>query len=326
MDLRKRDQMTITKIINEIEVNSSFLVTTHEGPDGDAVGATLALASYLRSLGKDDVTVYYSDPLPDTFRFLPLADTVVSSIPDRLYDICFVLDAGELKRAGEELASFLKFGKIINIDHHPHGEQFGDLNFVDPGASATGALIYRIIKAAGHQVDPDTALCIYVAIVSDTGSFHYSNANSEAFQISGEMVATGINPWSVAEKLYESQPLKRLELLALALPTLSVSASGEFASISVTLDMYRKTGTTAELTDGFVNYPRSIEGVEVAVFFRETKPDIYKVGFRSKGKVNVSSLARAFGGGGHHNAAGCIIAGSLDDVKKTVYSYLEQAF
>lgn len=317
--------MTITNIVNEINTNTSFLITTHEGPDGDAVGATLALASYLRAQGKNDVTVYYSDPLPDIFRFLPLADTVVSTIPDRAFDICFILDAGDLKRAGAEVAAFQKFGKIINIDHHPHGEQFGDLNLVDPGASATGALIYRIIKAAGQTVDLDTALCIYVAIVSDTGSFHYSNADSEAFQISGEMIATGINPWTVAEKLYESQPLKRLELLALALSTLSVSGNGEFASIAVTLDMYQKTGTTAELTDGFVNYPRSIEGVEVAVFFREAKPDVFKIGFRSKGKIDVSSLARAFGGGGHHNAAGCVIAGSLDDVKKTVYSYLEQA-
>ncbi|HOP40206.1 MAG TPA: bifunctional oligoribonuclease/PAP phosphatase NrnA [Geobacteraceae bacterium] len=314
----------ITKIIHEIESNTSFLITTHEGPDGDAVGATLALASFLSELGKD-VTVFYSDPLPDTFRFLPLADKVVNVLPDRVFDICFVLDAGDLKRAGEDICAFRKFDKIINIDHHPHGEQFGDLNYVDPSASATGAMIYRIIKKSGHPVDPATALCVYVAIVSDTGSFRYSNADSEAFQISAELVAMGINPWSVSEKLYESQPLQRLELLALALSTLSVSDNGEFASITVTLDMYQKTGTTAEFTDGFVNYPRSVEGVEVAAFFRETKTDVFKVGFRSKGKIDVSSLARAFGGGGHHNAAGCIVSGSLDEVKKTVFSYLEKA-
>ncbi|MDD2320283.1 MAG: bifunctional oligoribonuclease/PAP phosphatase NrnA [Geobacteraceae bacterium] len=315
----------ITKIVSEIESNSSFLVTTHEGPDGDAVGSTMALASFLRARGKD-VTIFYADPLPQTFQFLPLADSVVYSIPDRAFDICFVLDAGDLKRAGAEVASFQKFGKIINIDHHPYGEQFGDLNYVDPSASATGAIIYRIMQAAGYAIDTDTALCVYVAIVTDTGCFRYSNADPEAFQISSELVAQGINTWSVAEKLYESQPLKRLELLALALATLSVSKTGEFASISVTLDMYQKTGATAELTDGFVNYPRSIHGVEVSVFFREIKPDVFKVGFRSKGKVNVSSLAIAFGGGGHHNAAGCTLFGSLEEVKETIYSFLEQAF
>lgn len=315
----------ITKIVSEIESNSSFLVTTHEGPDGDAVGSTMALASFLRARGKE-VTIFYADPLPQTFQFLPLADSVVYSIPDRAFDICFVLDAGDLKRAGAEVASFQKFGKIINIDHHPYGEQFGDLNYVDPSASATGAIIYRIMQAAGYAIDTDTALCVYVAIVTDTGCFRYSNADPEAFQISSELVAQGINTWSVAEKLYESQPLKRLELLALALATLSVSKTGEFASISVTLDMYQKTGATAELTDGFVNYPRSIHGVEVSVFFREIKPDVFKVGFRSKGKVNVSSLAIAFGGGGHHNAAGCTLFGSLEEVKETIYSFLEQAF
>jgi len=315
----------ITKIICEIESNTSFLVTTHEGPDGDAVGSTMALASFLRALGKD-VTLYYSDQMPDTYRFLPLSSSVVHTIPDRDYDVCFVLDAGELKRAGKEISAFRRFGKIINIDHHPYCEEFGDLNYVDPSASATGALIYRIMKTAKYTLDYDTALYVYVAIVSDTGSFRYSNADPEAFQISSELVALGINPWSVAEKLYESQSLKRLELLALALSTLTVSKTGEYASITVTLDMYQKTGATSELTDGFVNYPRSIHGVEVSVFFREIKQGAFKISFRSKGKINVSSLAMAFGGGGHHNAAGFTLLGSLDEVRKTVFSYLDQAF
>ena len=130
------------------------------------------------------------------------------------------------------------------------------------------------------------------------------------------MVARGVNAWYVAEKLYESQPRQRLELLALALATLEISPRGDFAAITVTLDMYEKAGASAELTDGFVNYPRSIRGVEVAVFFREIKPGLFKVGFRSKGKVNVSALAAAFGGGGHHNAAGCTISGTLDELRR----------
>lgn len=317
--------MMIRKILTEIEAGTSFLVTTHENPDGDAVGSTMALACFLRALGKE-ATIYYCDPLPDNYRFLPLADSVVYSIPDRHYDACFVLDAGELKRAGTEVGSFGKFGKFINIDHHPYGEQFGAINLVDPAASATGALVYRIIKEAGHPIDYNIALCIYTAVVTDTGSFRYSNADPEAFRISAEMIELGINPWLVAEKLYESQPRKRLELLALALSTLTVSERGDFASVTVTLDMYEKTGTTAEYTDGFVNYPRSIRGVEVAVLFREVKHEVFKIGFRSKGKVNVSALAAAFGGGGHHNAAGCTVFGPLEDVRAKVFSYLEGAF
>ena len=178
----------IQKIISEIEINSTFLITAHENPDGDAVGSSLALANFLSEIGKE-VIIYHCDPLPDNYAFLPMADRICSVIPEQFYDICFVLDAGDLCRAGSDLATFGKIGKIINIDHHPDNKKFGELNLVDPKASATGALIYRILTAAGHAIDYDTALCIYTAIVTDTGSFRYSNANPEAFTISAAMVA-----------------------------------------------------------------------------------------------------------------------------------------
>ncbi len=311
----------VASIVAEIAVATSFLVTTHEGPDGDAVGSSLALCCYLKRLGKD-VTVYFSDPVPDLYAFLPMADSVVHAIPDRPFDVCFVLDVGEFRRAGEELGSFSKVGKFINIDHHLLCDQFGAINLIDAEAAATGVLIHRIIRGAGHEIDYDTALCIYTAVITDTGSFRYSNANPEAFAVAGEMVACGVNAWFVSERLYESQPRQRLELLALALATLTVSPRGDVASVTVTLDMYEKTGTNAELTDGFVNYPRSIRGVEVAVFFREVKPGLFKAGFRSKGKVNVAALAAEFGGGGHHNAAGCTITGPLEEVREQVFSHL----
>ena len=314
----------IKQIAAEIAAHRSFLVTSHESPDGDAVGSVLALGNYLRRLGKD-VTVYLHDPIPDLYAFLPMADRVVHAIPPRTFDVCFVLDVGEFRRAGNELVNFKGIGTFINIDHHLHCERFGAINLIDSGAAATGCLVHRIIRAAGDEVDNDIALCIYTAVITDTGSFRYSNSNQEAFAIAGEMVAHGVNAWSVAEKLYESQPKERLELLALALANLTVSPRGDVASITVTLDMYEKTGANSELTDGFVNYPRSIRGVEVAVFFREIEPDLFKVGFRSKGKVNVSALAAEFGGGGHHNAAGCVIAGLLEEVRDKVFAHLAHA-
>lgn len=315
----------IERINEEIASNRTFLITTHENPDGDAVGSTLALANYLLRLGKE-VTLYYSDPLPEIYSFLPLSETVLNSIPAATYDVCFVLDIGEFKRAGKELAEFSGVGKFINIDHHLKCDRFGAVNLIDPEASATGALIYRIIKAAGGDIDYPTALCIYTAVISDTGSFRYSNANTEAFAIAGEMVALGVNAWFVAEKLYERQPRERLALLALALSTLEVSPRSDWASVTVTLDMYGKSGASPDLTDGFVNYPRSIRGVEVAVFFRELKPGLFKVGFRSKGKVNVAEIAREFAGGGHHNAAGCTVSGTLEDIRCAVFSQLEKVF
>jgi phosphoesterase RecJ-like protein len=313
----------ITDIVAAIAAHKTFLITTHENPDGDAVGSSLALACFLQGLGKE-VTVYFCDPLPEIYAFLPLAETVLHAIPPRNYEVCFVLDVGEFRRAGREFASFAGIGTLINVDHHLHCECFGAINLIDPEAAATGVLIHRIIKAAGHEIDYATALCIYTAVIADTGSFRYSNANPEAFAVAGEMVEKGVNAWNVAEKLYESQPLARLQLLTRALSTLTVSPRGDYAALAVTLEMYRETGASAELTDGFVNYPRSIRGVEVAIFFREVRSGFFKVGFRSKGKVDVSALAAGFGGGGHHNAAGCTVAGTLAQVRETVFAHLEK--
>ncbi|MDD2365500.1 MAG: bifunctional oligoribonuclease/PAP phosphatase NrnA [Desulfuromonadaceae bacterium] len=312
----------IQQIIEVIRADKSFLITTHEGPDGDAIGSSLALASFLRKLGKS-VTVHYQDPVPDLYAFLPGADSVLSYIPEQHYDVAFVLDIGERRRAGEEFCAFTDVTTTINLDHHLSCEKFGDYNLIDSSAAATGLLVYRIANAFGYKFDPETALCIYVATITDTGSFRYSNSNREAFTVAGEMIECGVNAWYVAEKLYENQPRRRLELLAKCLPTLDVFKDGLAASIVVTLDMYEACGAGAELTDGFVNYPRSISGVEVAIFFRQLEETKFKVGFRSKGKVNVAAFSAALGGGGHHNAAGCTLSGSIGEVKRIVYEIVE---
>jgi phosphoesterase RecJ-like protein len=315
---------TVLQIIEVIHSNSSFLLTTHEGPDGDAIGSALALASFLRKIGKD-VTVHFQDPVPELYAFLPGATTVVHHVPDKHYDVSVVLDIGERKRAGKEFCDFTRVTTTINLDHHLSCDNFADFNLIDSHAAATGILVYKIAHTFGYRFDSETALCIYVAIITDTGSFRYSNANREAFTIAGEMMDYGINAWDVAEQLYENQPQKRLELLAKCLPTLEVFKDGQAASVTVTCDMYASSGADAELTDGFVNYPRSIRGVEVAIFFRQLDENKFKVGFRSKGKVNVAAFSAALGGGGHHNAAGCTVAGSLAEVKAQVYAIVEKS-
>ena len=312
----------LKKINDLITAHNSFLITTHESPDGDAIGSSLALANYLRELGKD-VTVHICDPVPEIYSFLPLADSVTRELPDRDYDICFVLDVGEFRRAGKQINSCQRIGSFINLDHHKTSELFGLVNLIDINAAATGILIHRLIKDAGGTVSLPTALCIYVALITDTGSFRYSNANPEAFAVAGEMIEKGVNAWDISSRLYESQPRARIELLSLALSTLAFSECGRFASLTVTLDMYEKTGTDAELTDGFINYPRSVRGVEVAIFFRELAENSFKVGFRSKGAVDVSRLAEGFGGGGHHNAAGCIVDGAIEEVRNKVFSHIK---
>jgi bifunctional oligoribonuclease and PAP phosphatase NrnA len=311
----------IKTILEKINAGQKFLVASHESPDGDAMASTLALANFLRECGKD-VVAYNRDGVPKDFDFLPGGETLVERLdPGAFFDVGFVLDAGELRRAGVHLKDVCH--SLVNIDHHPHSEDFGDIYYVDESASATGAMIYRIIKASGRVLSPDVALCIYTAILSDTGSFRYSNADPEAFNVAAEMVAHGVRPWDVASGLYESQDEKRLRLLALALATLTVSPCGNYASVSVTSAMMEQTQAGPEHTDGFVNYPRSVRGVEVAIFFRQVGEQTFKVGFRSKGKVDVGALSREFGGGGHHNAAGAVVEGTCEHVCETVFSRLD---
>lgn len=311
----------IAAILKLIEEGRRFLVASHESPDGDALASTLALANALREMGKE-VVAYNRDGVTSPFDFLPGAQTVVTRLDGEApFDAGFILDAGELRRAGSHLKDICR--TLVNIDHHPHSERFGSVHYVDEGASATGALVYRILKAAGHAISIDVATCIYTAVLSDTGSFRYSNADPEAFQIGAEMIAIGVSPWGIASGLYESQGAERLRLLARALATLTVSPCGRYASVTVTSDMYAETGTGPEHTDGFVNYPRSIRGVEVALFFRQTGPDVYKVGMRSKGQIDVGALSRHLGGGGHHNAAGAVVEGTIDTVRKVVFARLD---
>ena len=312
-------------IVEEIRHSSTILVTAHEGPDGDAVGSVLGLASFLRKAGKD-VCVYLHDPVPELYSFLPGAQAVKNELPERDFDLAFVLDIGEFSRAGESFCNFKRIGKLINLDHHLGCEHFGAFNLIDSSAAATGVLVYRILSKYNNHLDFETALCLYVAIITDTGSFRYSSANREAFNIAGELVECGVNAWDVAGHLYENQPRKRLELLACVLPTLEVILSGQAASLTVTLDMFEKTGADAELTDGFINYPRSIHGVEVSIFFRQLDEKKFKVGFRSKGKINVADFASGLGGGGHRNASGCTVEGTLQEVKSRVYAILESIF
>jgi len=313
--------MPITKIAELIAGAGKILVASHESPDGDAIGSTLALTNALRSTGKQ-VTAFNRDRVPENFRFLPGAESVVCEIgTDARFDLGFILDAGELRRAGTFLRDQCRV--LVNIDHHPFSEPLGPFDLVDTGASATAALICRILDGCGIPVSLEVARCIYTGLLSDTGSFRYSNANPEAFRMAARMVELGVDPWGIASGLYESQDAARLRLLSLALSTLAISACGRMASVTVTDAMMEAAGANVEHTDGFVNYPRSVRGVEVALFFRQVGPASYKVGFRSKGDIDVGSLARELGGGGHHNAAGALVDGEIDVIRTTVFQRLE---
>lgn len=310
----------LSKIVQQVEKAQRFLVCSHESPDGDAIGSTLGLALGLERLGKD-VVAYNVDGVPETLKFLPGSQRLVTKLSeDAAFDVIFVLDAGDLSRAACPLAD--KSTMLINLDHHP-GSNFGHLCCLDTCAAATAVLVYRLLCACGLKLDLEVATPLYAGLLSDTGSFRYANSNSEAFRVAAELVDFGIDTWGIASALYESQPLQRMQLLAQVLPTLYVAANGQYASVSMTLDMLEKTGAVPEHTDGFVNYPRAIAGVEIAVFFRQVDQTTIKVGFRSRGNIDVGQLSKKLGGGGHKNAAGAFVEGHLDQVAPRVYRLLE---
>jgi phosphoesterase RecJ-like protein len=310
----------ISEIVRQIANNQRFLVCAHASPDGDAIGSTLGLMLGLEKLGKD-VVAYNADGVPDTFRFLPGADRLLTDLGNQPeFDVVFVLDAGDLKRTVDPVSERAPF--LINIDHHP-GSDFGDICLLDTSAAATAILILRLLNACGLELDCDIALPLYTGLLSDTGSFRYANSNPEAFAAGGELVALGIDPWQVASALYESQPPERMRLLSQVLTTLHISADGKYASVAMSQEMLHSCGARPEHTDGFVNYPRAISGVEVAVFFRQLNAEKVKVGFRSRGNIDVGHLATQLGGGGHKNAAGGEMLGSLDEVIPRVHALLE---
>ena len=312
------DLSAICRVLRE---KDRFLVACHENPEGDAIGSELALALALRRMGKT-ATVLNADPVPANLLFLPGADTVVFDGDGSKYDVAVVVDCGSPERTGRVGGELRKCPLLVNIDHHRSNGDLGELALVDPDAAATGLLIHRVLSAMGYEIGLDVATNIYVAVLTDTGSFHYGSSSPEAFEVAGEMVRRGVDPWAVAEQVYETQSAHRLRLLGRVLDSLDVSADGRVACITTMREDLREFASGKDALEGFINYPRSIVGVEVAVSFREEEGEIFRVSFRSKGRVDVSAVAARFGGGGHRNAAGCTIPGALGDVKKKVLEAL----
>lgn len=313
----------VESLLRAIQDKRVFLVSSHTNPEGDAIGSALALAEGLEILGKD-VTVYFDDTIPYLYRFMPHVEKIVHNIDGRVFDVTIAVDCGKLDRLGKGFRKVGDKGVFVNIDHHSTNDLFGDINLIDERASATGEIVYRLLKDLGVPITPTIATNLYVAILMDTGSFRYSSATPEAFRIAAELVDKGVKPWEVAKRIYESYPIERLRLLSHSLGTIELRCNGKVALMVVTGEMYRMSGATEEMTESFVNYPRSIEGVKVAVFIREIGEERYKLSLRAKEDVDVSEVASIFGGGGHRRAAGCIMEGRMDEIKDRIIGTLER--
>jgi phosphoesterase RecJ-like protein len=300
------------EIVAALRKEKVFLIATHINPDGDALGSALALSFALESAGKE-VYVYNKDIVPAFYRFLPGHKRVRSSLKKAISKdpVLILLDCNSPDRAALEQYSFRK---SIVIDHHETERDFGDVRWVVPAAAATGLLVFYLIKAIGAALTGDIARNLYTAIAVDTGTFRYSNTSSEVLRVSAELIEAGADPAFIAECLFERWEKSRFDLLVMTLN--NVEIKNDIAMMHITKDMFEKTETTAEDTENFSNLPRMIRSVKISALFRESGNGFWKASLRSKGKVNVAKIAELFGGGGHKNAAGFRIEGSLNLAKK----------
>lgn len=321
----------MNQIIQQLKNSESILLTSHANPDGDAIGSLLAMGLCLDGLNKR-TTLYNESPIPAVYRFLPSVDRVVGHLERSLrYDTVIVLDCGDLQRIGTAAERVCRMPLIINIDHHSTNTRFGHIQHIDTAACATAEIVYQLIRSLETPITRDIAWSLYTGILTDTGSFRFSNTNRAAFAICEEMVERGVNPYVVAQRVYGTYSLGRIKLLNRALDSIEISRNGKLSMMTLTREMLEETGTRAEDADGIINYARGIEDVRVAVMIQEfldgqaaaDRPNQYHVSLRSDGTVDVGVIASSFGGGGHSSAAGFSIESPLSELKSKILTLAE---
>jgi len=317
----------IQEVIAAIRKHKKFLISAHINPEGDSLCSQLAMKELIAALGKEAVMVN-NDPVPDHYKFLPGISKLSTDLSGKVdFDAALILDCPTLKRIGGVADMIGKDKTVINVDHHISSERFGDVNWVDSDASSTGEMVYKLFKEMDVPLTREIALCLYIAILTDTGSFNYDNTSAITHEIAGDLLGYGLEPGSVSESVYERRTLVDIKLLGLVLSTLKVNRSGEIAYLAITRKMIAETGADISKSEGFVNYARSIDGIKVAAFFKEDAKDANKinVSFRSKSGIDVNKIASFFGGGGHVKASGCVLEGTLADVEAKVVAKIEEA-
>ncbi len=298
-----------SEFVDALRDGRNFLLSSHAHPDGDAIGSEVALARILRSTGRR-AAIWNVDPAPATYAgvigstVIHVGSTPPPGFPEG-FDFAVPLECPQLDRTGLEKA--LGRLPILNMDHHLGNRLYGVANWVDTEAPAVAEMVFHLAHALGATVDAATADALYLGLSTDTGSFRFSNATPRAFDAAAELVRLGARPERIAGWLYESQPPGALRLLAEVLGTLELHCDERIASVRLELDMFERAGAAATDSEGLIDYPRSIRGVEAVALFRERPEGDIKVSLRSRGTVDVGAIASRRGGGGHRNAAGCLI-------------------
>ncbi|MEW5984490.1 MAG: bifunctional oligoribonuclease/PAP phosphatase NrnA [Acidobacteriota bacterium] len=311
----QRDGEAFRLVCEAIRARHRFVVTSHVRPDGDSIGSAIALAEGLRAIGKE-VRVVNRDRAPLQYQAFPNAEQIeIAETLTGEVDAVIVLECGDLGRTG---LLGLDGAFVLNIDHHPGNTGFGHVRWFDGQASACAEMVYAILVELGAPLSASMATFLYVAIVTDTGSFRYPGVSPRTFTICARLLEAGADPVFVARRLFDGSTLPRLRLQSMVMQTLETEENDRIAMVRLEPGMLEESGASLDDTDGLINVPLSVRQIQVVVFFKPGDAGQLRVSLRSKGDIDVGRIARSFGGGGHRNASGCTIAGSLAEVRALV--------
>jgi phosphoesterase RecJ-like protein len=310
------------ELIDRIKQGQRFVVASHQRPDGDAIGSAMAMALALEELGKDATVV--TDAIPPAFlQPFPGVDTVrITPEVTEAYDAALIMECSELSRTG---VKGLDRSTVLNIDHHPGNTGYGAINWVDESAAACGEMVFTLIEALGAPLTEAVATHIYLAVLTDTGSFHFSHLTPRTYEIARRCVEAGADPAWIARTHYDSNTLARVRIFGTVMNGMVIVGEGRIALLSITRRTMTDLGGTNDDLEGLINFPLTVKDIEAVAFFKEVGDNDWRVSLRSKGSVDVGAIARRQGGGGHTNAAGCSATGVLDDVYRQFGELLSEA-
>lgn len=323
MTVNPATDTAIQAIVAHLRGASRIVVSSHERPDGDAVGSGMAMTLALRAMGKDARMVMCDRPAAYLQPFPAVDELWITSSITEAFDAAVIMECSDLTRTG--VTGFDR-SPVVNIDHHPGNAQYGALNWVDETAAACGELAYTLIRALDVPLTPAIATHIYLAILTDTGSFHFSHLSARTYDIAARCVEAGADPEWIARTHYDSNRMGRVRLFGSVLSGMEVSGDGRVALLTITPEMAAAAEGSYDDTEGLINFPLSVKEVEAVAFFKQAEtPERWRVSLRSKGTVNVGRLAEARGGGGHKNAAACTLTGPIDGLRADLMRALTDA-
>lgn len=310
------------ELIDVIRRGQRFVVASHSRPDGDAIGSAMAIALAVRALGKHAIVV--SDGVPPVFlQPFPGVDAIqVTAEVTETFDAALIMECSDLARTG---VRGLEKSPVMNIDHHPGNKVYGAINWIDESAAACGEMAFTLIEALGVPISKDIATHVYLAILTDTGSFHFSHLSPRTYEIARRSVEAGANPQWIATTHYDSNSLARVRIFGAVMNAMAIVDNGRVALLSISRKVMADLGGTNDDLEGLINFPLTVKDIEAVAFFKEVGDGDWRVSMRSKGNVNTGAIARQFSGGGHTNASGCSAKGELATVQKEFATLLADA-